>query len=101
VTQGGHERRRFPVTEGRMSEQLFASFTSSMAGRHRGKSRGLADERKLLGSKTFPLIAPSDASSKARRRVEHPAFPVPRRAEFLYRSIADAAKTARRQIVPP
>ena len=36
VTQGGHERRRFPVTEGRVSEQPFAPFAAPITGRHVG-----------------------------------------------------------------
>ena len=36
VTQSGHERRRFPVTEGRVSEQPFAPFAAPITGRHVG-----------------------------------------------------------------
>jgi hypothetical protein len=63
VTQGSHERRRFPVTEGRMGKQPLAPFATPVAGRHVGRSPGLIDKYKPLRIKTFLPIAPSDAGS--------------------------------------
>jgi hypothetical protein len=75
VTQGGHERRRFPVTEGCMGEQPFASLTSPVARGHVGRSPGLIDEHELFG------IAPSLAEHWPR-----PIGGVFQRDSFLLRS---------------
>ena len=93
-TQGGHERRRLPVTEGGMGEQPFASLASPVARRHVGRSPSLVDEHKLFGIKAFLHFAPSETGG-----LNIGPFLFLGVQSFFYRSISDAAKSVRRRTV--
>ena len=68
MTQGGHECRRLPMTEGRGGEQPLAPFATPVAGRHVGRSKGLDEVSSMntsfLGSRPFCI------SRQARRAPE-------------------------------
>lgn len=64
TAQAGQERRRFPVTEGRVSDQSLALFTSAIAGRHVGRSPSLVDEDESPGIEGLLHLAPSGARGR-------------------------------------
>ena len=58
MPQGGDEGRRLPMSEGDMSDQSLAAFTTAVAGRHIGRSPGLVDEHELARVEVGLLRAP-------------------------------------------
>ena len=94
VTQGGHECRRLPMTEGRVSEQPLAPFATPVAGRHVGRSPGLVDKHKLFRIKAFLHLAPGETGG-----LNIGPFLFRGVQSFFYRSISDAAKSVRRRTV--